>query len=97
MQSEEDKKRLRVLSVQQNVPLRLSSPTQQQPTQLRVSTPYTPPAPTPPPTSFGQKAESLISGAGSQFGGGLFRLGLRAAPTVARFTPVGLSSYAAGR
>ena len=97
MQSEEDKKRLRVLSVQQNVPLRLSSPTQQQLTQLRVSTPYTPPAPTPPPTSFGQKAESLISGAGSQLGGGLLRLGLRAAPTVARFTPVGLSSYAAGR
>ena len=59
MLNEDERNRLRVLSVQQNVPLRISSPTPQpqvrisQPTQrpvqqVRVTTPYIPPAPTVP-------------------------------------------------
>lgn len=97
MQSEEEKNRLRVLSQQNNIPLRVNQPTQPTATPLRVSTPYTPPTPQRPEPTQLERAQSFINAAGAQLGGGLLRAGLRTAPTVARFTPVGLSSYAAGR
>ena len=106
MLNEDEKNRLRVLSVQQNVPLRISSPTPtpqirlSSPTptqQVRVTTPYIPPTPAPRTPTRLQEAESFISGAANQLGGGLLRSAFRTAPTIARFTPVGLSSYVAGR
>lgn len=59
MQNEDEKNRLRVLSVQQNVPLRIapSTPTQ----QVRVTTPYTPPAPAIPQySSLGARFRDII-------------------------------------
>ena len=108
MLNEDERNRLRVLSVQQNVPLRISSPTPQpqvninQPTvrqqpQVRVTSPYIPPTPQPRTPSRLEEAQSFISGAGSQLGGGLLRAGLRTVPTIARFTPIGAASFVAGR
>lgn len=105
MDNEDYLNRLRALTNQQNVPLRIKPaeqpriPQQYAPTYNAPTIPFTPqPAKPKPQAPFPQRAQSFITSAGSQLGGGLLRgVVFRAAPTAARFSPVGLSSYVAGR
>lgn len=104
MRDEDYLNRLRALSNQQNVPLRVNPaekpqiPQQYTPTfnQPRIQTAPEPKR-QPSPYSFAQQAQSFVTGAGEQLGGGLLRLAFRAVPTAARFTPFGATSYVAGK
>ena len=104
MRDEDYLNRLRALSNQQNVPLRVKPaetpqiPQQYSPTFNKPTIKSTPqPQRQVSPYSFPQQAQSYIAGAGSQLGGGLLRLGLRAVPTAARFTPMGAASFISGK